>query len=96
MKPNLSPIVGWVLLVLDAVVVGTPSAMVTAEAIGGGRLRGPRLMAGLWLFGAAWLSLLVVWLVAGHLNRPRARGAWLCLILSFVFFFGIALSPELQ
>ncbi len=95
MMPKVSTIIGWVLLVLAAVVLGTPSAMVIAEVMRDGRLHGPRSVAALGVFGAAWLSLLVVWVVAGHLNRPRARVAYLCLLASLAIM-AIALRPELQ
>jgi|SRR6516164_8670631 hypothetical protein len=94
MKPKLSIVVGWVLLVLNAVVVGTPSAMCIAEVSRGGKIDDPHLFAGLLCFGAAWLLLLVVWLAAGHLNRPRARTSWYCLVLSLLVMVIVLGDPR--
>jgi hypothetical protein len=96
MKPKLLTSVGWVFLVLDAVVLGTPRAMLIVEVGRDGRLHGPRVVAALWVFSAAWLSLLVIWIVAGHLNRPRARVAWYCLVASLAVMAALLLRPELQ
>ena len=83
------------LTVLDTLVLGIPVSVLIVEGVQDGRLHQPQLGVTLSLFVAAWLVLLVVWLATGHLNRPRARVAWYCLLASLAAM-AFVLRPELQ
>ncbi|MDB5352279.1 MAG: hypothetical protein JWN86_3526 [Planctomycetota bacterium] len=91
-----SAVVGWLFTVLNSVVIGTPIAIVAAEAMRQGRLNRPTAVAALCVFGVSWVLLLIIWLAAGWRNPRRARVAWYCLLASLALMALIAMTPEQQ
>jgi hypothetical protein len=96
MNGKTSVLVGWVLTVLDTLVLGIPCTVLAVESGRGGRFHSPWTERVLISFGSAWLVLLVVWLAAGHLNARPARFAWYSLVLSLLAMVFVMGRPELQ
>jgi hypothetical protein len=96
MSYKASVLVGWVLMVLDTLVLGIPGAVLVVESARKGRLHSPWTESVLFSFGGAWLLLLVVWLAAGHLNTRRARLAWYSLVISLIAMVFAIGRPVLQ
>jgi hypothetical protein len=96
MRGKVPVIVGLVLTVLDTLVLGIPGSILVVEAVREGRIGFDWTWPLIYGFAAAWLSLLVVWLAVGHLNRPRARVAWYCLLISLFAMLLAMGRPVLQ
>ena len=98
MSHKTSTVVGWVLLVLEALVLGIPSSVLVVECVRHGQFprRGPWAETVEYFSVATWLVLLVVWLAVGHLNPRRARVAWYCLLISLAAMLFVYCRPELQ
>ena len=98
MSRKTSVLVGWVLLVLEALALGIPGSVLVVECVRQGKFprRGPWAETVEYSSFATWLVLMVVWLAAGHLNPRRAKVAWYCLLLSLAAMLIVYLRPELQ
>jgi hypothetical protein len=96
MSCRATALVGWVLTVLDTLVLGIPVAILVVEGAREGRIQGPSAVTVLFYFGSAWLLLLVVWLAVGHLNARRARFAFYSLVISLFAMACVMLRPILQ
>jgi hypothetical protein len=92
-----SALIGWLFLILDTLVVGTPIAVLAAEVMREGRLTGKGgVETALGIFVSSWLLLLVLWLAQGRRQSPRASFAFRCLVVSLALM-GFAIGrPILQ